>query len=155
MRTEWKLFCLLGAFMAPLGILYWFISNGEETAILLEVTAVAFFFIGLYLLAQSRRMNGLRPEDYNANPEDGEGEVGSFPVGSIFPFMGALGATLMSLGLVFNGFLAVPGLGFVLASIIGMARESTLAETASLDLDSQANPNAHATPGFDQAQVKK
>lgn len=155
MRTEWKLFILLGIFMAPLGIIYFILSREEAGSLLLVVTSIAFLFVGFYLKGQSNRMDGLRPEDYNATPEEGAGAIGSFPVGSIWPFVAAVGATVIALGMVFNGFIAVPGVGMLIFAIAGMARESNESGLGHEELDSLAQPLAPVTPEFDQAQVKK
>jgi len=155
MRTEWKLFIYLAVFMLPLGVIYWILSREEAGALLLVVTSVAFAFVGVYLYMQSKYMNGLRPEDYNAKPEDGTGEVGSFPAGSIYPFLGALGMTMLCYGLVFNGFLALPGVGLIGFAVIGMARESSDATTAHSELNEKANEGAPIPPSDFTDQVKK
>jgi len=154
MRTEWKLFVYLGIFMLPLGVVYAILSREEAGSLLLIAVVVAFAFIGIYLLMQSRRMDGLRPEDYDATTEQGAGEVGSFPVGSIWPFVAASGVTLMSFGIVFNGFFAIPGFAFIIAAVIGMARESAISETGHVDLDDKSNPAVSPGTGFSD-QVKK
>jgi len=154
MRTEWKLFSYLALFMLPLGVVYAILSKEEAGALLLIATVIAFAFIGIYLMMQSRRMDGLRPEDHDATIADGAGEVGSFPVGSVWPFVAASGITLMAFGLVFNGFLAVPGFALVIGSVIGMARETELGQIGHPDLDSMADAAVDPGEGFSD-QVKK
>lgn len=159
MRTEYKLFVGLGLFMLPLGIIYLFVghyTSGIEIAgtIMLLLVAISFAFIGIYLLIQSKRMNGLRPEDYDASPEDGAGEVGAFPAASIWPLIAAAAVTTIGFGLVFSTFICIPGLGLLLASVIGMARESEISGTAHEDIDAHNHVGVEAAPTFSD-QVKK
>lgn len=155
MRTEWKLFFFLGVFMAPLGIIYWVVSREESGIILLLLTAVACFFMGIYLKTQSAKMDGLRPEDNaEAKPVDGAGEVGVFPVASIWPFVAACGATLAAFGITFQGFLLIPAGGMIAIAVAGMARESAEGKFHHEDLDAHNSPGPE-TSEFDQPKVKK
>lgn len=159
MRTEWKLFIGLGIFMLPLGVAYWVITalySGLEIAgsIMLIVVAIAFAFIGIYLLIQSRRLDGARPEDYDATPEDGIGSVGSFPVSSIWPLIGAIGVMVFGYGLIFGVYIAIPGLFMIVATVIGFAREAEMSHLGLEDLDHAANPSATPERVFSD-QVKK
>lgn len=155
MVTEWKLFVGLGVFMLPLGIIYWFTSYEEAGSLMLVILAIAFLFMGVYLWWESRKMNGLRPEDYDSLPSDGEGEVGSFPVGSIWPFVGASGVLLIGYGLIFTTFLVTPGLFLIVATIIGMARESYQAEIGHVPLDEHNDVDATPIENAFSDQVKK
>lgn len=160
MRTEWKLFVGLGIFMLPLGILYAIVGglgSGIEIAgtIMLLVVAVAFSFIGVYLFMQAQRLHGeLRPEDWDAEPKDGAGEVGSFPVASIWPLIGAAGVTIVALGLVFGTFFLAIGIPMIFATVIGMARESHVEGLHHVPTDHAATPGHQHRTGFSD-QVKK
>lgn len=160
MRTEWKLFIYLGVFMLPLGVAYAIageLSSGIEIAgtILLLIVAVSFAFIGVYLWMQAQRMHGeLRPEDWDATPADGQGHVGSFPGGSIWPLVGATGATILACGLVWGHFFIPIALGLIFATIIGMARESEVADLHHVPTDAHATPGHEPRTGFSD-QVKK
>jgi hypothetical protein len=159
MRTEWKLFTGLGLFMLPLGIVYavvGHISSGVELAgtMLLIIVAVAFAFIGVYLYMQARRMDGLRPEDWDATPADGEGDVGSFPGASIWPFVGASGVTVVCFGLVFTSALLPVGLSMIFATVIGMARESEVSGLHHEAIGHNATEGHQSQTGFSD-QVKK
>ena len=160
MRTEWKLFTYLGIFMLPLGVAYAIVGHlgsGIEIAgtIMLLIVAVAFAFIGVYLYLQAQRMHGeLRPEDWDATPADGQGEVGSFPAASIWPFVGATGVTICALGLVFGTFFLPVGLPLILATVIGMARESEVKDLHHVPTDHAATPGHVPQTGFSD-QVKK
>jgi hypothetical protein len=160
MRTEWKLFTYLGLFMLPLGIAYAVVGHlgsGIEIAgtILLLIVAVSFAFIGVYLFLQAQRMHGeLRPEDWDATPADGVGDVGSFPGASIWPFVGASGVTIVALGLVFGLFFLPVGFGLIFATVIGMARESEVSDLHHVTFDHKVTPGHEARTGFSD-QVKK
>lgn len=153
MRTEYKLFLWLGAFMLPLGIVYWLASYEIAGSILLFIVAVAFAFIGVYLAIQSKRMDGFRPEDYDAEQADGAGEVGSFPGASIWPLIAALGVMFIGYGLTFSLWIAVPGVALILATVIGMARESEVQGFHHEVIDAH-NHEANPAPTFSD-QVKK
>jgi archaellum biogenesis protein FlaJ (TadC family) len=153
MKTEFKLFTGLGIFMAPLGVVYLLTSFEPAGSILILLVAVAFAFIGVYLGIESRKMQGYRPEDYDAEQADGAGEVGSFPGASLWPFVGAIAVTTIAFGLVFSTFIAIPGLGLLLATIIGMARESEISEYHHESID--AHNHETADPPTFSDQVKK
>lgn len=154
MRTEWKLFLGLGIFMLPLGIAYWFTSYEVGGSILLIVVAIAFSFIGTYLLIQSQRMGGARPEDYDAEMSDGVGEVGSFPVSSIWPLVGAIAAMTLGYGLIFGTYLAIPGIFLLIMTVIGFAREAELSHLGHAPLEHAAQIGTNPEPTFSD-QVKK
>jgi uncharacterized membrane protein YfcA len=154
MRTEYKLFVALGIFMLPLGIIYWFVSYEIAGSIMLLIVAIAFAFIGVYLAIQSKRMAGFRPEDYDATQEEGVGVVGSFPGSSIWPLISAIALTFIAFGLTFSSFLAIPGLGLLLATVIGMARESEIAELHHEDIDAHNHQGVTPAPNFSD-QIKK
>lgn len=159
MRTEWKLFVGLGLFMGPLGAAYWIITayySGLEIAgsIMLIAVPVAFAFIGVYLLVQSRRLDGARPEDYDATPEEGAGPVGSFPTSSVWPLIGAIGAMVAGYGMIFSAYLAIPGLLLIVTTVIGFAREAELSHLHHEVLDHAAQPDANPQKVFSD-QVKK
>jgi hypothetical protein len=151
MRTEAKLFLGLGFFMLPLGIIYAIaggMTSGVEIAgaILMFVVAIAFTFIGVYLSFQAKHLGGLRPEDWDATPAEGQGEVGSFPVSSIYPLLGAIGVTIVAFGLVFSTILVAPGFLLIFLTVIGMARESEISELHQQPLD-HAVTSGHAQDG--------
>lgn len=154
MKTEWKLFLYLGIFMLPLGIVYLLTSNEPAGSVMILVVAVAFSFIGVYLFIQSRRIGGLRPEDHDGDFEEGQGDVGTFPSASIWPFVAATGLTVMAWGFVFSTFLVLPGAAMLGVSVIGMARESDLGDLGHTTIEEHTDPNAIATPDFSD-QVKK
>ncbi|SCE89363.1 Cytochrome c oxidase subunit IV [Micromonospora viridifaciens] len=107
MKTEWKIFLIVGAFLLGIAVLYGAWTAGESGRI--EWVGTVALLLSFLLCAMcggffwfiSRRID-LRPED---RPEgeiaDGAGEVGFFSPGSYWPFGLALAATIGGLGLVF------------------------------------------------------
>lgn len=154
MKTEWKLMLGLGIFMLPLGVVYWFTSYEIAGSIMLIVVAIAFAFIGIYLWLQSRRMGGARPEDYDALPSDGAGAVGTFPVSSIWPLIGAIAVTGIGYGLIFSMYLAIPSIFLLVATIIGFAREATVTQLGYEPLDASVSHGTEPEKTFSD-QVKK
>lgn len=107
MRTEWKIFAAVAAFLIGVDVVYAAWTKGQSgqaewigivalllSALLCLMCAGFFWFI-------SRRIDP-RPEDRpDAEISDGAGEVGFFSPGSYWPFGLALAATVVGLGLVF------------------------------------------------------
>jgi hypothetical protein len=107
MKSEWKLFGLISAFLfvvaivygfwtqASLGALDWIGTTGLILAGLLCLMCAGYFgFV-------SRRIDP-RPEDRpDAEISDGAGDVGFFSPGSYWPFGLALSVVICGLGLVY------------------------------------------------------
>lgn len=124
MKVEWRIFLGLGAFVAPITALYWFTSYEHAGSAMMAFFVLAFLLIGAYLLVQARR-SGPRPEDRtDATPADGAEDLGFFPSRSLWPFVLAVGAVVVALGLVFSGWLALPGVGLLAFATVGYAAEA-------------------------------
>ena len=118
MKTEWRIFLIVGGFLFGVAILYAAWTNGTSgrvewvgtVALLLSFLLCAM--CGGFFWFVSRRID-LRPEDRpDAEISDGAGEVGFFSPGSYWPFGLALAAAIAGLGLVFWQFWLL-GLGLV------------------------------------------
>jgi hypothetical protein len=124
MRTEYKIFSGVAAFLFAAALLYALWSNGE-TGHVEMVGTVALILSGLlcsmcggFFWFVARRID-LRPEDRaDADISEGAGEVGFFSPGSYWPFGIAVAAAIAGLGLVFVQWwvLGVGLLGVVLAA---------------------------------------
>ncbi len=128
MKTERRIFLLMSAFMLPLGAAYavaghWLTGVEIAGTILLVVVAISFGFIGVYLWLQERKDVDDSQDQVDGDSEIESAEVGVFPTASIWPFVGALGLTVVGFGLVYSFVLAIPGIALIGATIIGMARE--------------------------------
>ncbi|SCL17974.1 Cytochrome c oxidase subunit IV [Micromonospora pallida] len=118
MRTEWKIFSVIAAFLLFVTILYGAWTAGETggvewvgtVALLLSFLLCAM--CGGFFWFVARRID-LRPED-RADGEiaDGAGEIGFFSPGSYWPFGLALAAAVAGFGLVIWQFWLI-GLGMV------------------------------------------
>jgi hypothetical protein len=109
MRSEWRLFGLLSAFLFVAAIVYAFWTRGSSPLHHIEwVGTTALVLSGLlctmcfaYFFVVATRID-LRPEDRpDAEIADGAGEVGFFSPGSYWPFGIALAALIAGLGLVY------------------------------------------------------
>src|SRR5215470_16768247 len=109
MKSEWRIFGLVAAFLFAACIVYAWWSRTYNVPHHVEwVGVVGLILAGLlclmcggYFWFVSRRID-LRPEDRaDAEIAEGAGEVGFFSPGSYWPFGLALGATLAATGLAF------------------------------------------------------
>ncbi|MFU8872449.1 cytochrome c oxidase subunit 4 [Micromonospora sp. SL4-19] len=107
MKTEWRIFLTVGAFLFGVTILYAAWTHGESGriewvgSVALLLSFLLCSMCGGFFWFISRRID-LRPEDRpDGEIADGAGEVGFFSPGSYWPFGLALAATIAGLGLVF------------------------------------------------------
>lgn len=107
MKTEWRIFGGVAAFLLVTCVVYaWWTSHEfgaiewiGSVALLLSFLLSAM--VGGYFWVVSRRID-LRPEDRgDAEISDDAGEIGFFSPGSYYPFGIALAAAVTGLGLVF------------------------------------------------------
>lgn len=124
MKTEARLFIGVALFFTTIGLLYWFTSYEDAGSTML------FFSMGLgaipggFLFWWSRRMSP-RPEDRDdARVDAGAGPIGAFPESSIWPFVLAVGVTLLALLLVLGLWIGIPGLLLMMYAVIGVTKES-------------------------------
>jgi len=124
MRVEAYTFLATAAFMAVIGLTYWFTSHEPTGTTLLGVGTLLGALPGIVLWRWSRRM-APRPEDRDdAEISEGTGTVGSFPESSIWPFVLAAGVALAGVGLVFGLWLSLPGLLVLGIAFVGATLES-------------------------------
>jgi hypothetical protein len=132
MRSEWRLFGLISAFLFVAAIVYGFWTRGSDPGHRIEwVGTTALVLSGLlctmcfaYFGVVATRID-LRPEDRpDAEISDGAGEVGFFSPGSYWPFGIAVAALVGGLGLVYwQVWLLAAGLIAVLAATGGLLFE--------------------------------
>jgi len=130
MRTEYKIFSLVGAFCFGAAIVYAAWTNGQTGGVE-WVGTVALILSGLlcsmcggFFWFVARRID-LRPEDRpDAEIYEGAGEVGFFSPGSYWPFGLAVSAATAAMGLVFRmWWLIALGLGMVIAAAAALLFE--------------------------------
>ena len=107
MRTEYRLFGILSAFLLAATFVYAFWTNGElghidwVGTVALSLSFLLTAMCGGFFWFVSRRIDP-RPEDRpDGDIADGAGEIGFFSPGSYWPFGLALFSTVAGLGLVF------------------------------------------------------
>ncbi|MEV6301055.1 cytochrome c oxidase subunit 4 [Actinoplanes sp. NPDC051861] len=107
MRTEYKIFAGVAAFLFGAAVVYGFYTHGATPGVE-WVGTVALILSGLlcsmcagFFWFVARRID-LRPEDReDGEIAEGAGEVGFFSPGSYWPFGIALAASVAGIGLVF------------------------------------------------------
>jgi hypothetical protein len=106
-KTEYKIFAGVAAFLFSMAILYGLWTNGESGrmewigVVALVLSGLLCSMCGGFFWFVSRRID-LRPEDReDAEIIEGAGEIGFFSPGSYWPFGMAVSATVAGLGLVF------------------------------------------------------
>lgn len=130
MKSEWRLFGLLAAFLFACLVVYAFWTRAELGAVdwigctALLLSGLLCLMIGGYFWFVSRRIDP-RPEDRaDAEISEGAGEIGFFSPGSYWPFGLSLAALVAGLGLVYwQVWLLIAGLLAVLAAVGGLLFE--------------------------------
>jgi hypothetical protein len=107
MKTEWRIFAVVTAFLFAACALYWWWSDHDLGAadyigvVALFLSGMLCLMCGLYFWFVSRRIDP-RPEDRDdAEIIDGSGEIGFFSPGSYWPLGIAVAALTAGVGLVF------------------------------------------------------
>lgn len=130
MRTEYKIFGIVTAFLfAACGVYWWWTydelgSTDWVGVVALALSGLLCLMCGGYFWFVSRRID-LRPEDRDDGEiVDGAGEIGFFSPGSYWPFGLALAAVLTGIGLVYlYWWLIAAGLVAVLLATGGLLFE--------------------------------
>ncbi|MEV4350223.1 cytochrome c oxidase subunit 4 [Actinoplanes sp. NPDC049596] len=107
MKTEYKIFVGVAAFLFGAAIVYGFYTRGTGThvewvgTVALILSGLLCSMCGGFFWFVSRRID-LRPEDReDGEIAEGAGEIGFFSPGSYWPFGIALSATVAGIGLAF------------------------------------------------------
>ena len=125
MKIEYKLFVILAAFFAPLGVIYGFFTHWREPVgpAGLFLSAGLCLMIAFYLAVTGRRLPE-RPEDNPAGEiAEQEGEYGFFSPHSWWPLPLAGAAALCFLGLAVGWWLFVIGATFGVFALVGWTFE--------------------------------
>ncbi|MFN2608615.1 MAG: cytochrome c oxidase subunit 4 [Acidimicrobiales bacterium] len=124
MKAEWRLFVGGAVIVGATSALYWFITYEDAGSVLLALMFAALLLVGGWLALQARRLDRPRPEDGDGSPAADDQLVGYFPSSSIWPFVGACGVVVLSVGLVFGVWLSLFG-GILLGlATVGFAAEA-------------------------------
>ena len=130
MRTEYKIFAGVAAFLFGASIVYGFYTRGTGTHVewvgttALILSGLLCSMCGGFFWFVARRID-LRPEDReDGEIAEGAGEIGFFSPGSYWPFGIALSAAVAGLGLTFwMWWLVALGLVAVIITACGMLFE--------------------------------
>src|SRR6266545_192405 len=109
MKSEWRLFGLIAAFLFLAAIVYGFwtyYSSHPHGAEVIGITALVLSGLltgmcTLFFFVVSRRIDARPEDDPNAEISDAAGEVGFFSPGSYWPFGLGLATLTAGLGLVY------------------------------------------------------
>jgi hypothetical protein len=119
MRTGGRIFAGVALFLTPVGAIYWLTAYERAGTVLLLAGAA---FAGLVAAALLAMAGAPGPEDrHKADMAEGAGELGWFPTLSIWPAGTGAGATVLAMGIVFGGWLALVGGALLVASLLGYA----------------------------------
>jgi hypothetical protein len=130
MKSEYKVFGIVTAFLFVACAVYWVWSNADlggpdyVGVVALALSGLLCAMCGGYFWFVSRRID-LRPEDRDeAEIIDGAGEIGFFSPGSYYPFGLALGTVVTGIGIVYlYWWLIAAGLVAVLLATGGLLFE--------------------------------
>lgn len=112
------------AFFVVVGVVYWFVSYEPAGTLMLGLWGVAFLFGSLFLRVAGTR-GAVAGDDPRLRPDDVAGDwVGTFPTGSPWPIMLALGLTCGLAGLMYGIWLVIPGALVTIVALLGLMRES-------------------------------
>ena len=107
MKTEYKIFVGVAAFLFGAAVVYGFYTRGTGThvewvgTVALILSGLLCSMCGGFFWFVARRID-LRPEDReDGEIAEGAGEIGFFSPGSYWPFGIALSATVAGIGLAF------------------------------------------------------
>jgi hypothetical protein len=122
-KIEGYVFAFIAAFLVPVTIVYWVLSQDPTGTTCLALSIGLTFMVGYYLLFTARRMEA-RPEDRpDAEISEGSGEVGFFPPHSWWPIALAASFSITMLGLIFGPFLVLMGMMVLVVSTLGLLFE--------------------------------
>jgi uncharacterized membrane protein YfcA len=114
--VPWRVFLVVGGFVAVLAIVYWFTSYEEAGTALLALASVLSLWCGAYLWLQQRP----RPERSEAAPA----AAAYLPHASVWPFAIGLGAATVLNGLVLGIWVIVPGAALMALGVGGFVRQT-------------------------------
>ena len=113
LKKQSRIFLGIGAFMAVIGVVYWFASYEPAGTIMLGLSSSLAAVCGVYLQVQSEHDDVEQSDDAHYLPNS-----------SVWPFGIAVGAALAVNGLIVGLGYAIPGLVVIAASLAGFISQS-------------------------------
>jgi cytochrome c oxidase subunit IV len=123
MSFEGRMFAVVAVFLAPVTIVYWYLSKEPAGTTALALSTALAALIGYYLLFTARRIDPRPEDDEQADIADGAGELGFYPPHSWWPLAVAVGAALTTLGVIFGWWLVYFAVPVLLMAVIGFVFE--------------------------------
>jgi hypothetical protein len=117
LRVQWRIFLGIAAFIAVIGVIYWFVSYEDAGTTLLALASGLALFFGGYLFLQDRK----KPPVATRPAGD---ETQYLPHESVWPFGIGFGVFLAFNGLILGLAWALPGAVIVATSLGGFVAQS-------------------------------
>jgi hypothetical protein len=117
LRTVWRIFLGMAAFVGVMGAIYWFVSYEDAGTTLLGLSSGLAALFGGYLFVQDRKRHGAGPTSAHEQSE-------YLPESSVWPFGIGLGVFLAFNGLILGLPWTLPGVVLVATSVGGFVRQS-------------------------------
>ena len=114
--TQYRIFFGVAAFMALIGVVYWFASYEPAGTVMLGLAATLAAFCGVYLRVQGESTANAG----HASPAETE----YLPHSSVWPFGIGLGAWLTASGIIVGLAFAVPGMVVLALALAGFVSQS-------------------------------
>jgi len=132
MKTEFKLFVVIGTFFTVVGLIYGAVTQWREPVgpFGLLLCAALSALIGFYLWETGRKLDPRPEDDPTALISAAEGEYGFFSPYSWWPLALAASAAVVFLGLAVGWWLFIIGLCLATLALIGWTYENFRGEHA-------------------------
>jgi hypothetical protein len=124
-RIALRLLAVIAVFGLSLGTLYWFLTYEWVGAVLLWFLGLMPLIVGVWWSRRGATAEVVVSDDPDAEPAQAAGHrVGSFPMATAWPIFLVLGVIVTGASLVYGLILLPAGVGLLLWSVVGLARES-------------------------------
>jgi hypothetical protein len=123
MRTSGLIFAIMTIFFAVVTPIYWLLSGDPTGTTALVLTFGLTLMLAFYLIFVANRLGGVPPEDRDGEIYESAGEYGFFSPKSWTPLYVAAASAVLTLGLVFGFWLALIGLGLLVAALFAFVFE--------------------------------
>jgi hypothetical protein len=123
MSFEGKMFAGVAIFLAPVTIVYWYLSKEPAGTTALALCTGLSALIGYYLLFTARRIDPRPEDDLTAEIADGAGELGFYSPHSWYPLVLAGAAGLVTLGVIFGWWLVYLAVPLLFLAVFGFVFE--------------------------------
>lgn len=123
MKVEGLLIAAIGAFVAIVVPIYWFLTHEVIGFVALTLSFLLCAMMAIYLIVWGRKHDARLEDRKDAEIVEGAGTLGFFPPRSIWPFWVALTVTVISLGPVFGWWITILGVALGIWALTGWVYE--------------------------------